>query len=115
VTRYDQDLAHKPKLIEDCFSFINDVVVTDSEYLSKNLRQCLTLYISGERFQYLKEVAEGKTKYDITSLYTDAQEIDFVNRFDPREAARQITLIDSELFRAIRVWPPLAVTSLPPF
>lgn len=104
VQRYDQDLAHKPKLIEDCFAFINDVVVQNSEYLSKNLRQCLTLYISGERFLYHKQVAEGKTKYDITALYQDGPAFDTLLRFDAREVARQLTLIDAEMFRAIRLY-----------
>lgn len=59
VTRYDQDLAHKPEVIEELTQFIGTAVKRDSEYLADNLQQCLSLYISGERFQYHRKLAQG--------------------------------------------------------
>ena len=45
VQRYDQDLVANPKLVNDVIAFIEGPVARESEYLSRNLRQCLQLYV----------------------------------------------------------------------
>ena len=45
VQRYDQDLVANPTLVNDVIAFIEGPVARESEYLSRNLRQCLQLYV----------------------------------------------------------------------
>lgn len=101
INRYDQDLAHKPHVIDEIIAFINNVVRKDSEYLADNLQQCLSLYISGERFLYHRKLAQGIVDRPVGP--SDASIIRTMLQFDPKQVAVILTQVDAEYFRAIRV------------
>jgi len=112
--RYDQDVASDPHLIEELKDFINNVVAKDHPFLQNNLLQSLEFYTSGEAFEHHKKMAQlsgGCLEWEIPEQLGKAMSADnnpfpnFVSllHFDAKDLAQQMTLIDSELFRAIRL------------
>jgi len=128
VNRSTQDLASRPDLVAKINGFIK-TVEKDSSFLAKDLSDCLALNVtfptslvlfswpsfppascslflqtSSEQYKYYQRVAAGLNPLDTTGA--EAEPLPFSKQlpfFNAQEVARQMTVTDTELFRAIRV------------
>jgi len=103
INRATQDLAYRPDLVAKIQKFIKTQVEKDSKFLAKDLSDCLALNTSSEQFKYHQACAGGRNPLQVPK---ENEPIPFSKQlpfFNPQEAARQMTLVDAELFRMIRL------------
>jgi len=103
VNRANQDLAYRPDLVAKIQKFIKNQVEKDSKFLAKDLNDCLALNTSSEQYKYQQSCAAGRNPLQVPK---ENEPIPFSKQlpfFNPQEAARQMTLVDAELFRMIRL------------
>jgi len=106
-----QDLASRPALVKRCYDFAATNVNKDSVYLAKDLKQTLDLYTSNDHFAQAKRTAEGHKPWVVADAAAVGGEAvpDFVKTaiyFNAQDVAKQLTFVDSEIFKSIRVCLP---------
>ena len=101
--RYDQDLAHNPKLLDELNDFLENVVSKDHPTAARNLQDAIRSAMELFSMNQTRSSIFNMEQFTGFDDYSFSAERPSLSMFDPRELAAQMTSIDSRYFKSIRV------------
>jgi len=108
--RFDQDFVISEQLITDLLDFIDTRIKLDHPEMADSLKDFVQSCLAKEDFQHLKKLTQMKEsilRRAQTALFLESEQpyphFDSVVHFNITTLAQQMTLIDAELFKAIRL------------
>ena len=104
--RGDHDLARLPELRFMFAEFVAQLKANPTtQFIGNNIQKTLSVLEQDERFLYRQRIAGGWVPTDLANFgevkIQSAEQ--FVRHFNPSDLAKQITLLDAEMFTAIGI------------